>query len=150
MALNEFLHLSYISEEMGIKLAIPIILEVDNQTAIHFSKGRTPRSKLKHIDARQAWVEALRNENIVKLVWVPTGENLADLNSKLMLNRAIFEHLRSQILHAKAITALVSVAVNKEAGNKSGAGMEHSRAQGANTATSEGFTPNKAFPQEKQ
>ena len=145
VALNEFLHLSYISDEMGFKCPMPILLEVDNQTAIHFSKGRTPRSKLKHIDARQAWVEALRNEDIVKLVWVPTGENLADLNSKLMLNRAVFEYLRSHILHAKAIPSLVAAVASKELGGKQGAGEGHSRAKAANAVTSKGFMP-QAFP----
>ena len=37
-----------------------------------------------HIDCMQAWVEALRNERIIKLIKVDTNENLADLNSKLL------------------------------------------------------------------
>ena len=110
VAVNEFLHLSYASSELGIDFPVPIPLEVDNQTAIHFSKGTTQRSKLKHIDARQAWVEALRDDNIVTLSWVPTQENLADLNSKL-LPVARFETLRARILHPKMLPSLQSVAV---------------------------------------
>ena len=56
MALNEFLHLSYVTDKMGFEFPIPLTLEVDNQTAIHVSKGSTKRSKIKHIDARQSWV----------------------------------------------------------------------------------------------
>ena len=110
VATNEMLHLSYISGELGISFPTPIPLEVDNQTAIHFSKGTTQRSKMKHIDARQAWVEALRDDKIVKLRWVPTKLNLADLNSKF-LPTARFQALRDRILHAKALPTLETVEV---------------------------------------
>ena len=78
--------------------------------AIHFSKSTTQRSKMKHIDARQAWVEALRDDKIVKLRWVPTKLNLADLNSKF-LPTARFQALRDRILHAKALPTLETVEV---------------------------------------
>ena len=58
IALNKFLHLAYITDELGLEMPAPIHLECDNATAILFSKGTTRRSKLRHIDARQAWVEA--------------------------------------------------------------------------------------------
>jgi hypothetical protein len=109
VATNELLHLSYISSEMGISFPVPIPLEVDNQTCIHFSKGTTQRSKMKHIDARQSWVEALRDDSVVKLSWVPTQENLADLNSKF-LPVARFEELRNRILHPKRLPTLEAAA----------------------------------------
>ena len=39
IALNEFLHLAYITDELGYSFLIPIHLEVDNATAILFSQG---------------------------------------------------------------------------------------------------------------
>ena len=104
VALNEFLHLSYMSEELGFAAAKPIHLEVDNATAIMFSKEAARRSKLKHIDSRQAWVEALRDSRIVKLVKVHTDENIADMNSKL-LDPARFRYLRSKIMTSRSLPA---------------------------------------------
>ena len=69
----------------------------DNATAILFAKDTVRRSKLRHIDARMAWVEALRDETIVKFVKVGTEDNLADLNSKL-LNPVRFKYLVDKIL----------------------------------------------------
>jgi hypothetical protein len=109
IALNEFLHLAYVTDEMGFFFPRPIELQVDNSTAIHFSKGSTRRSKLRHIDARQEWVCALRDESIVKLVKVDTKENLADLNSKF-LDVPTFEKLRGRIMTARAIPELSEVA----------------------------------------
>ena len=50
VALTEVLHLSYIVEEMGDSMGLPLEIKVDNTTAIAFSKGNVRRSKLKHID----------------------------------------------------------------------------------------------------
>ena len=96
------IHLGYMSDELGYKFPQPIQLEVDNATAILFSREAVRRSKLRHIDARQAWVEALRDSSVVKLVKVHTDDNLADLNSKL-LNSVRFQHLRSKIMVARPL-----------------------------------------------
>ena len=66
VALNEFLHLSYVTDKMMFDFPVLLTLEVDNQTTIHFGKGSTKHSKMKHIDVRQSWVEALRDDTIVK------------------------------------------------------------------------------------
>jgi len=102
VALNELLHLGYVTSELGLAYPQPILLEVDNATAITFSKDQVRRSKLRHIDCRQAWVEALRDERIVKLIKVDTTENLADLNSKL-LNVVRFEYLVNKIMVRKEL-----------------------------------------------
>jgi len=53
---------------MGFQL--PFILQVDNQAACFFASQEqySGKSKLRHIDQRQAWVKALRDSNIVKTV----------------------------------------------------------------------------------
>ena len=68
VALNKLLHLGCVTSELSLSYPQPIMLEVDNATAITFSKDQVRRSKLRHIDCRQAWVEALRDEHIVKLL----------------------------------------------------------------------------------
>ena len=67
---------------------------------VALSKGSTRRSKLRHIDARQAWVEAMRDDFLVTLEWVPTAGNLADLNLKF-LGIQSFEKLRNRIMVLK-------------------------------------------------
>ena len=102
VALNELLHLGYVTSELGLDFPKPICLEVDNATAIVFSKDQVRRSKLRHIDARMAWVEALRDDKLVKLIKVDTAENLADLNSKL-LNPVRFHYLVDKILLRRSL-----------------------------------------------
>jgi len=96
VALVEFLHLTYVLEEMGLGCVSPIELEVDNSTAIAFAEGGK-RSKMRHIDCRQKWVEALRDHALVKLIKVGTDDNLADLFTKI-LGPIKFEDLRDRIM----------------------------------------------------
>jgi len=111
ITLNECLHLSYFVEEMGNPLPLPIEIEVDNTTAIAFSKDRINRSKLKHIDVRQAWVEALRDDTTKrgKLTKVDTKDNLADLGTKI-LDVHTFERLRDQMMVPKSAPRVGSAA----------------------------------------
>ena len=65
VALGEFMHLSYINDEMGFGPISPLNIGVDNSTAIAFSEHSNKRSKLRHIDCRQLWVQALRDGNLI-------------------------------------------------------------------------------------
>ena len=97
VALTEVLHLSYIVEEMGESMELPLQLLVDNTTAIAFSKGNVRRSKLKHIDVRQQWVEWLRDRTLVNLCHVDTKLNRADFFTKI-LDVDTFVRLRSMMM----------------------------------------------------
>ena len=58
--------MGYITSKLGLDYPQPIELEVDNATAITVSKGAKSGAPSFDtcIDARQAWVEALCDENI--------------------------------------------------------------------------------------
>ena len=62
-AANEFLHLSYVIEELGMNFPKPFKLRIDNTDAITFVKGTCFKTNLKHIDCRQEWVRCLRDKN---------------------------------------------------------------------------------------
>ena len=95
VSLTEILHLSYLMEEMGHQMDPPFRIKVDNTAAIAFSEGKVRKSKLKHIDVRQQWVEWLRDRSLVKLEYVNTKLNLADFYTKI-LDTETFENLRDQ------------------------------------------------------
>jgi hypothetical protein len=76
--------MQYVCDEMGMGFPLPFILQVDNQAACCFASQEqySGKSKLRHIDQRQAWVKALRDSNIVKTQFVPTLDNRADWLTK--------------------------------------------------------------------
>ena len=75
---------------------------VDNATAITFAAGPVKKNKLRHIDARQDWVQALRDSELVKLVKVDTKDNYADLMTKI-LDPETFTNLRDGMMVNVAI-----------------------------------------------
>ena len=83
VALSEFLHMSYVSDEMGGSIDLPLEVRVDNAAAVAFIGGNTRRSKLRHIDVRQQWVAQLQDAEVCKLIKVDTKENLADPFTKM-------------------------------------------------------------------
>ena len=97
VTLSETLHLSYVTEEMGLDMPKPLSILVDNAAAIAFSKGQVRRSKLKHIDVRQEWVQAVRDEQICQMDKVDTTENLADFFTKI-LDVTRFTFLREKMM----------------------------------------------------
>ena len=104
VTLSEVMHLSYILEEQGRAMPMPFTIRVDNTTAIAFSKGNVRKSKLKHIDVRQQWVEWLRSRNICKLEYVDTKLNIADFYTKL-LDKDRFQYLRDMQMVKRSLPA---------------------------------------------
>ena len=96
---NEVLALSYIAEEAGLSFPKPAVIQVDNMAAIAFSKQAqfSGRSKLRHVDCRQQWLQTLRDSNIVKCVHVSSEFNKADIFTKA-LDTETFVRLRDTML----------------------------------------------------
>ena len=80
----ELLHLSYIADEMGMDFPKPIVLQMDNEAARCFVANSVTKSRLKHIDCRQEWVQVLRNKNILKTQHIDSHLNLADIFTKIL------------------------------------------------------------------
>ena len=97
-ATQDFLHLSYVADEMGLAFPKPFKLQMDNEAALAFAKDSCFKTKLKHIDTRQQWVKMLRDKGICQPVHVPTKDNLADIFTKI-LPVADFTRLRDQVMH---------------------------------------------------
>ena len=97
----EFLHLSYTADEMGIPFPQPFTMQIDNKAAIAFSDNSAFKSKLKHIDVRQKWVQTLRNKSIINTVHVPSEENNADMFTKI-LGVELFTKFRDKIMFKRS------------------------------------------------
>ena len=82
---------------MNKEFKFPVKLEMDNAAAKIFCEGSANKTRLKHIDARQEWIQVLRNKDLFIATYVPTEENLADLFTKI-LPKAVFTYLRDKVL----------------------------------------------------
>lgn len=96
-ATQEMLYQSYVADEMGIPFPKPATLMMDNSAAEAFTNKSVNRSKLKHIDVRQEWVQMLRNKNLIKPRHVPSKDNVADLMTKILPTHD-FIRLRDKVM----------------------------------------------------
>jgi hypothetical protein len=101
MAINEvakeLMWLRIILKEMNVKVKTPSILYVDNQSAIKISENDTEHDRTKHIDIRYYFIRDLISSGEMKLRWVSTGEQLADIFTK-PLGGTIFTNLRDILM----------------------------------------------------
>ena len=71
-----------ILESMGIKVELPIIVRVDNIGAIFMAENRAVSQRTKHVDTRLRFVNEFIEKGFIKIRFVKTDENNADLFTK--------------------------------------------------------------------
>ncbi|UYV61328.1 hypothetical protein LAZ67_1004381 [Cordylochernes scorpioides] len=64
--------------------AFPLIIHCDNRSAIDFSKNNAENNRSKHIDIRYYHVRERIISGEIKIVYIPTKENLADVFTKTL------------------------------------------------------------------
>jgi hypothetical protein len=77
------------------------VLHVDNQAAIQLSKYDVHHDRTKHIPLRYHFVREEINNNQVKVKYIPTEQQLADMFTK-GLNAIAFKRLREKIMSGNA------------------------------------------------
>ena len=99
-ATMDLLGLSYVASEAGIPFPSVITLQVDNAACEAYANQTrySGRSRLRHIDARQRWVQCLRDSRLVRTTHVPSPENLSDWLTK-PLKLAVFLPMRARMMH---------------------------------------------------
>ena len=69
-------------EEIGVVLQYPIIIKCDNVGAIYLSNNHCNSQRTKHIDTRRHFVREWVEDDILKILFVPTKDNTADIFTK--------------------------------------------------------------------
>ena len=79
------------------RMEVPIMVAADNKSAISISKNPVLHNRSKHIHIKYLWVRVEVNKGHVRLKYVNTRENLADLMTK-QLPKATHDLLVSQLM----------------------------------------------------
>ena len=67
---------------LGIKVELPIIVQVDNVGAIFMSENVSTTGRTKHVDIRYHFVREYIEDGFIKIIFVKTAENDADIFTK--------------------------------------------------------------------
>eukprot|EP00300_Choanocystis_sp_HF-7_P017513 c19752_g1_i3.p2 GENE.c19752_g1_i3~~c19752_g1_i3.p2 ORF type:complete len:296 (-),score=46.33 c19752_g1_i3:144-1031(-) len=90
LATCEIQHLLLIAEDMNMNISLPIKLKIDNTSAIQMAENEGNHSRAKHINLRVYSFREKVKEGIIKPMFVPTTENVADMMTK-PLDRVKFQ-----------------------------------------------------------
>ena len=87
----------HIAKELDLPVSSSIPMQVDATAAIGKIQGPRGGGKMKHIDLRNAWIQQLRDKNVVDVIKVPGTANGADFFTKL-LPRVAFSQCENQLM----------------------------------------------------
>jgi transposase InsO family protein len=96
-AIQEVLWLRGLMEEMGLHTQTGATVYGDNQSAIAVSENGVKGERTKHVDVKYHFVTEAVERGVIKLRWVPTTQQQADVFTKA-LAAPVFELLRRQLM----------------------------------------------------
>ena len=79
---QEMLYVKNIIEGMSLKVELPMILEIDNSGVVDLANNWTVSGGTRHMDTRLHFLCELKEEGVIKVVWISGTENTADLFTK--------------------------------------------------------------------
>lgn len=68
--------------EMNYKVKTPVIVNIDNQSAIKIAENDVDHSRTKHIDIKNHFIKNEINDENIELRWVATENQIADIFTK--------------------------------------------------------------------
>lgn len=83
-------------EELGVTNLTPVTLHCDNQSALHIARNPVFHERTKHIDIDCHFTRDKVLEGLIQLAYLPTGEQLADVFTKIIPS-AQFQLLLSKL-----------------------------------------------------
>lgn len=83
-AASELTWLVRLLEELGVTTLKPLTLHCDNQSTIHIAKNPVFHERTKHIEIDCHFTRDKVMEGLIKLSYLPTRSQLADVLTKIM------------------------------------------------------------------
>ena len=96
-AITEVLWLRGLLTELGLYTQLGSVVYGDNQSAIAVTANGIKGERTKHVDIKYHFITETVERGDVKLTWIPTTEQLADIFTKA-LHGPLFEHFRKQLM----------------------------------------------------
>ena len=80
-----------IIKSIGLKVKLPMILDLDNKGAVDIVNNWSVAGRTKHIDTKQYFIRQLKEDGIIKVRWIPEKINEADLYTKKFIRSRLSE-----------------------------------------------------------
>jgi hypothetical protein len=89
-------------ESIGLKVELPMVLEMDNKGAIDLINSFSVGGRTRHIDVKQCFLRELKEAKVLVVKWIAGSENEADMFTK-NLDGPLFKRYAEQLLGEGAL-----------------------------------------------
>ncbi len=79
---QDMLYVRHIIKSMGLKVKLPMILEIDNKGAVDLANNWSIGGGTRHVDVRQCFLRELKESKVIDIRWIKGLENDADAFTK--------------------------------------------------------------------
>ena len=76
---QDMLYAKRIMESLGLKVKLPMILEVDNKGAVDLINNWSIGGRTRHVETRQLLLRGIKEQGVFQVKWVKGDENEVDL-----------------------------------------------------------------------
>ena len=77
---------------MGLKVKLPMMLEVDNKGAVDLANSWSHGGRTKHMQVRNYWLRELKEKGLIRVNWIPGKDNVADMLTKNLNEKDFKKH----------------------------------------------------------
>ena len=89
---KEALYFHLLLTQMKYDVSLPIVIHVDNQSAIKIASNDIFRERTKHIDTKYHFIKHHINDGKIKLAWIESKQQIADILTKTLSSTPFFTH----------------------------------------------------------
>ena len=86
---------------IGIEVALPVIVRVDNVGAIFMAENVSTSPRTKHVDICYHFVWEFIEDGFIKIIFVQTGDNKADVFTKNVVGELYDKHTNDMVWKAE-------------------------------------------------
>ena len=92
-AVKEVKFIMQLLESMGFTVQYPVTVRVDNVGAIFMAENVSTSSRMRHVDCRTKFVREFVDDGIIKIIFVRSGDNVADGETKNVTGDTYWRHI---------------------------------------------------------
>jgi len=94
---QDMLYVRHILESMGLKVKLPMILEMDNMGAVDLANNWSVGGRTIHVDVRQCLLRERKESKVLDICWIKGSENNADAFTKNLDGPAFEKCIRTLV-----------------------------------------------------
>jgi hypothetical protein len=84
-------------ESIGLKVELPMVLKVDNKGVVDLVNNWSVGGCTRHITTKVNFLRELKEDGVLKVIWIPTDNNSADMFTKNLQGPLFAKHSKDYV-----------------------------------------------------